>query len=255
MRTLNVPLRNLTAALALGALGIGFAPAAGATAAYNAFAAFDLTLVSVLDDLGQDPGGWFVDAEGFVIDISSAEIGNATSDAVADVVGSPPIEMAIGQFFFHLSAADGMAVDGESNSHALTDLGITIENDSGGNLTFNFDWTAAADAEASAMFSWEEAYASALVEVFDDNGDVDVLLGALVGPLYGPDQDLISLDDSGSFAMMLADGEFNFITAYVDTDGYATADPGAGAIPAPTSLLLLALGLIGLGVARRRQSH
>ena len=47
-----------------------------------------------------------------------------------------------------------MAVDGESNSQR-SDLGITIENDSGGNLTFKLDWTAP-NAEQD-MFSWEEA--------------------------------------------------------------------------------------------------
>jgi hypothetical protein len=54
---------------------------------------------------------------------------------------------------------------------------------------------------------------------------------------------------SGTINMLLADGEINFVTGYIDTFGEASAVPVAAAV------WLFGSGLLGLvGIARRKKA-
>jgi len=237
-------LHTLTAALTLGTLSIGFAPAAMAVSTYDATASFSLTLSDVTDMAGATvTSGWIVEAFGDDFGgIDTFESGDASASGTTSVI-DPAVSLNILDWITQTSTASGTATNGDSWTDALTDLEIFVENFSGQALTFSFDY----DITAIATATGDEAQANATVDMLDDLGFVDILAIAAADAMFGP----ASADDSqmGSFAFTLLDGEFNVISGVVDSFGSASA------VPVPAAVWLFGSGLLGLvGIARRKQA-
>jgi hypothetical protein len=238
MKLLKFDLQTFTAAIALGALSVGFAPAASAISTYDALAEFTLTLTSVTDVTGAPVAdGWDVTALGK--DFGGAdltEIGDATATGSVSVV-SPSVSLGIEDSIIQSSTSSGTAIDGTAATDALTDLDISVDNFSGQALTFSFDWSVVLEASATG-----DALANASVDFLDDLGYVDIL-----EIVTDKSQDI---NTGGSFMFTLLNAESNPIAGFVDTFGEATA-----VIPVPAAVWLFGSGLLGLvGVARRRQA-
>jgi hypothetical protein len=236
MKLLKFDFRTFIAAIALGALGMGFAPAASAISTYDALAEFTLTLTNVTDATGAEvTSGWGVTAFGDgVVDLNESGVATATgSISVID----PAVSLSILDSITQSSTSSGSATDGFSSTDALTDLTISVDNFSGQVLTFSFDWNVVLQASATG-----DADAEASVDFLDDVGAVDIL--------YIVNDRTADLITGGSFAFELASAEFNDIAGFVDTTGTATA-----VIPVPAAVWLFGSGLLGLvGIARRKQA-
>ena len=236
--------RTLTAALTLGALSFGFAPAAMAASTYDAAASFSLTLTDVTDAGGTTvTSGWIVEAFGDDFGgIDTFESGDASASGSTSVI-DPAVSLNILDWITQTSTASGTATNGESWTDALTDLEIYVDNFSSQALTFSFEY----DIIATASATGDEATAGAAVDMLDDLGFVDILAVASADSIFG-----LAFDDasqSGSFAFTLMDGEFNTITGIVDSIGAASA------VPVPAAVWLFGSGLLGLvGIARRKQA-
>ena len=238
MKLLKFDFRTFIAAIALGALSVGFAPAASAISTYDASTEFTLTLTSVNDVTGAPAtSGWDVTALGK--DFGGAdltEIGDATATGSLSVV-SPSVSLNILDSITQTSTSSGSATDGFAATDALSDLDISVDNFSGQALTFSFEWSAVLEASATG-----DALANASVDFLDDVGAVDIL-----EIVTHNTPDIIT---GGSFSFTLLNAESNLIAGFVDTFGEATA-----VIPVPAAVWLFGSGLLGLvGVARRRQA-
>ena len=238
MKLLKFDFRTFIAAIALGALSVGFAPAASAISTYDASTEFTLTLTSVTDVTGVlVTDGWDVTAVGK--DYGGAdltEIGDATATGSLSVV-SPSVSLNILDTITQTSTSSGSATDGFAATDALSDLDISVDNFSGQALTFSFEWSAVLEASATG-----DALANASVDFLDDLGYVDIL-----EIVTDKSQDVTT---GGSFEFTLLNGESNPIAGFVDTFGEATA-----VIPVPAAVWLFGSGLLGLvGVARRKQA-
>ena len=236
-------LRTLTAALTLGTLSIGFAPAAMAVSTYDAEASFSLTLSDVTDMTGATvTSGWSVEVDGFSWGVDLFEFGDASASGTTSVI-DPAVSLNILDWITQTSTASGTATNGDSWTDALTDLNIFVDNFSGQALTFSFYY----DITAVAMAIGDEAQANATVDMLDDLGFVDILSIAAADAMFGS----ASADNSqiGSFAFTLLDGQFNTISGVVDSFGSASA------VPVPAAIWLFGSGLLGLvGIARRKQA-
>ena len=244
MNLFKSDLRTLTAALTLGTLSIGFAPAAMAVSTYDAEASFTLTLADVTDVTGATVReGWLVEA--FGDDWGGAdlfEFGDASASGTTSVI-DPAVSLNILDWITQTSTASGTATNGDSWTDALTDLEIYVENFSSQALTFSFYY----DITAVAMAIGDEAQANATVDMLDDLGFVDILSIAAADAMFGS----ASADNSqiGSFAFTLMGGEINYISGVVDSFGSASA------VPVPAAVWLFGSGLLGLvGIARRKQA-
>ncbi len=237
-------LRTLSAALTLGALSFGFAPAAMAISTYDALASFSLTLENVTDVNGnQVTTGWTVDALGDDFGgVFLDSFGDASATGEAMVV-DPAVSMNISDSILQYSTASGTATAGYAYTSALTDLAIDVANTSGQGLSFSFSYNVTLEAFTEALVAGDSALADAGVDFLDDLGAVDIL--ATVDAVDGS-TDSFALN--GIFAFDLADGGFNLITGTVDSSGEANA------VPVPAAVWLFGSGLLGLvGVARRKQ--
>ncbi len=246
MKTLfNSDLHTLTAALALGTLSIGFAPAAMAISTYDAAASFSLTLTNVTSSSGtQVTSGWIVEALGDDFGgVDLFEFGDASASGTTSVI-NPAVSLSILDGFTQTSTASGTATDGFSWTDALTDLDIYVDNSSDQALTFSFDYTIMAVATATG----DEALANATVDMLDDLGFVNILAIASADAQYGPASDDAS--QIGTFEFTLLKGEINYITGIIDSAGEA-----ASVVPVPAAVWLFGSGLLGLvGIARRKQA-
>jgi len=246
MNLFKSDLHTLTAALTLGTLSICFAPAAMAVSTYDAEASFSLTLADVTDMTGATvTSGWSVEALGDDLGgVDLFEFGDASASGTTSVI-DPAVSLSILDWITQTSTASGTATNGNSWTAALTALEIFVENISGQELTFSFDY----DITATAWATGDEAQANATVDMLDDLGFVDILAEADAEVMFGS----AFSDDSqiGSFAFTLLDGEFNNISGFVDSIGSASAS----AVPVPAAVWLFGSGLLGLvGVARRKKA-
>lgn len=232
-------LHTFAAALTLGALSVGFTPAAMA-ATYDASASFTLTLTDVTNaNFGQVTEGWSVDALGSGTPFLS-ESGDASATGTSSVAD---VSLSIDSGFTQSSSASGTATDGFSSTDTLTDLDIFVDNFSGQALTFSFDY----DFSIFASATGDEANASAAVDMLDDIGSVDILTSVSASAPFGRASD--SDSGIGTIQFTLLDGEFNVIAGFIDSTGDA-----ASVVPVPAAVWLFGSGLLGLvGVARRKQ--
>lgn len=236
MKLLKFDFRTFIAAIALGALSVGFAPAASAISTYDATAEFTLTLTSVTDVAGGlVTSGWDVTATGDGAAFLN-DSGDATATGSVSVV-SPAVSLNILDSITQTSNSSGTATDGFAATDALTDLDISVDNFSGQALTFSFEWSVVLEASATG-----DASADASVDFLDDVGAVDIL--EIVN------ENTADINTGGSFEFTLLNAESNLIAGFVDTFGEASA-----VIPVPAAVWLFGSGLLGLvGVARRRQA-
>jgi len=237
-------LYTLTTSLTLGALSLGFVPAATAASTYDATAEFAFTLTNVTDLTGtQVASGWEVIAFGSG-DVFLSDSGVATADGTISVI-DPAFSLSIGDGITQTSTSSGTASNGTALTDALTDLEISFENLLDQALRFSFDYDVNADAMTTG-----DAEALALVDMLDDLGFVDILASAdaLSGPL-ALDQSSSTIAFHGSVDFILQGGEFNLISGFVDSSGSASA------VPVPASVWLFGSGLLGLvGIARRKRA-
>ena len=236
MNLFKSDLHTLTVALTLGTLSIGFSPAAIAISTYDAAASFSLTLTDVTDSTStQVISGWDVTAFGDG-EVFLTEVGDASATGSISVI-DPAVSLSILDSIIQSSNSSGSASNGLAATVALTDLDITVDNTSGQDLTFSFDYSIMLDASTTGI-----ADASAFVDFLDDLGFVDIL--ANVDAFDGSAGNLAL---NGRFAFDLADGEFNLITGAVDSFGSAEA------VPVPAAVWLFGSGLLGLVVVARRK--
>jgi len=244
MKLLKSDFHTFSAAIALCALGMGFAPAASAISTYDAMAEFTLTLTGVTDATGaQVTSGWDVTAFGDGV-VFTNENGAASATGSVSVI-DPAVSLSILDSITQSSTSSGSASNGFAATDALTDLDISVDNFSGQALTFSFDFAAMTDAITYAIAPGE-ASASASVDMLDDLGAVDIIATAdsMNGnPATGTGNVV------GYFDFVLLDGEFNLISGFVDSFG------DAAAVPVPAAVWLFGSGLLGLvGIARRKQA-
>ena len=242
MKLLKSDFHTFSAAIALCALGMGFAPAASAISTYDAMAEFTLTLTGVTDATGaQVTSGWDVTAFGDGV-VFTNENGAASATGSVSII-DPAVSMRFLDSITQSSTSSGSASNGFAFTDALTDLDIDVDNFSGQALTFSFDFSAMTDAVTSAVFPGT-ASANATVDMLDDLGYFNILAiaDAIDGNPATGTGDLI-----GSVQFVLLDGESNLISGFVDSFGSAEA------VPVPAAVWLFGSGLIGLiGIARRK---
>lgn len=247
MNSLKPDFRKLTVAITLGALSIGFAPAANAVSTYDATAGLTLTLTSVTDAAGAPVAdGWSVFAE-YQWPSTSIE---STGDSVAYASATTNIDEGSGILFLDvldsvtlLSTSDGMATNGTATSSATNPLYMSIYGSGvqGQSLIFSFDY----DITAIALATGDDAIGSAAVSLWDYNGFIDILPEANASSI-GPISDVQST--AGSFNVVLNYGEFDQFVGYANSSGFASA------VPIPAAVWLFGSGLIGLiGIARRKK--
>ena len=240
MKFLNSVLYTSTAALTLGVLSLGFAPTAQAASTYDATASLYLTFNSVSDVNGDAvTSGWDVTAFGSGLALLS-ESGDATASGSVNVV-APEVSLDPFSFITQSSASSGTATNGFASTDALTDLDITVSNNSGQDLTFNFTFEATVDAATSGT-----AIANASVDMLDELGFVDILeIAESLNGAY-PATGFYRSD----IEFVLEGGQSNLISGFVDTFGSAEA-----VVPVPAAAWLFGSGLLGLvGVARRKKA-
>ena len=245
MKLLKADFHTFTAAIALGALSIGFAPVASAIATYDAMAEFTLTLTDVTDaNGGQVTSGWDVTASGDGA-IFFNDSGDASATGSISVI-DPAVSMSILDSITQSSTSSGSATNGFASTDALTDLDISVDNFSGQALTFSFDFSAMTDVATTTVIPGLFSEASATVDMLDDLGAVNIIADAYSmdgNPATG------SGDVIGIISFELMDGEFNLISGFVDSFGSAEA------VPVPAAVWLFGSGLLGLvGIARRKQA-
>jgi len=245
-------LRNLTVALVIGVLSLGFAPTAGAIATYDALAELSLGLTGVNNADGSPvTEGWSVLA--YESRISSFSKTDADGDASATIVPTlitVPVSLGVGDIIFQSAESFGEATDGGSLSNLLTDLGIMVDNLSNQDLTFTFDYDASTEAAVSgSVVDGDDASADAQLQLFDELGSIAISLLPFAELADGILSD--SLLDVSSFSFTLPSGESNEIGAFIDAFGDATAEAIQG-VPEPSILPLIGVGLFGMGFARKR---
>lgn len=250
MNLIQSNLYTITAAATLGIFSLSFTPPASAIAIYNAESSFSLTLENVFDSTGTILSDWSVEAKGIVVGIDLFEFEDASASGIASVVRSSPphpwVSLSLGSMITQSATASGSATDGFAWSDVFSDLDIKVQNNSTEAMTFSFSYDIVAIAEAIG----EEAYASASVDILDKNkfSYVDILAEAEADSLFGP-----SLDDasqSGIIEFELLGGEFNKISAWIDSTGEAEA----AAVPEPAITLLFGFGLLSIpGLTRIRK--
>lgn len=245
MKLLRSNFHALAATLTLGALSIGFAPAASAITTYDAMAEFTFTLTDVTDASGaRVNSGWDVTAFGsgsvFLNDGGAASATGSTS------VIDPAVSMSILDSITQSSISSGSAANGFASTDALSDLDISVDNISGQDLTFSFVFSAMIGATTTTVLPGIFSSATAYVDILDGLGFVDIAASAdsIDGnPAIGTG------DVTGIIVFELLDGQFNHISGFIDSFGQATA------VPIPAAVWLFGSGLLGLvGTARRKKA-
>lgn len=252
MQFLTRCLGKFIALFAICGLGLVFTHTANAMAIYDALADLSLELTGVNNAIGAPV------AEGWSVLVYSSRTSalsrtDADGDASATIVPTlttAPAGLSVGDSIFQSAEAYGEATNGRAISELFTDLGISVDNLSGEDLTFTFAYEVSAQVTVSGSVpDGDDASADAQLQIFDDLGSIDIALfpyAELIDDLLSD-----SMLDIGIFSFTIPTGGTNEIGAFIDALGDATAEAVQG-VPEPTILSLLGIGLFVVGYARKR---
>lgn len=260
MSTLSTWRHTGVAALSVLALSAGLALAnparAGAVSAY--FDANATVNVTLLDDL---PADVIVDYEAVVAGSNHSATG-ALSLASSTPVSAPDPATGMTRFdaTFQSHADQGEAgangpagvQTGLASADSQSDGYIYIENNSGDDVTLNFEWAIDALVQvglinpADVLSAGASAFVELLIQVSDGAMIQTIAELSLTALLGGTESD--SSDEFGEFAVGVPDGEFREISITLNSGGTSNV----GAVPVPATLALLVLGLVGVRAVRGR---
>lgn len=133
---------------------------------------------------------------------------------------------------------------------ALSNIGyIYIENsaDQDGYVTLGWEYFLEAFQGVTGQHSDADTYAFAELVLFDDFFDLDVMSQVEVS--IGGDS-ILTAEDWGEVDLFVPAFSSNVVTAMLNTE--ANAEFITAAVPAPSPLVLMAIGIAGLGCVRRR---
>lgn len=239
---------NTLAALAFCAVSMAMSPAAHAGALYESSALVQITLINITGGtLGSDVLITYRNA----VTGQDATSSGLTSFAVADPYvfpGQSPLGMEILDTLEHDHIVLGEAgyPYGTAYSSAQSEGYITMENLSFAPVDFEFEYSilASVDVNATDNAIFADAFATAIVEIFDDTFTFANLFETLNASLVTgvPGQ---NLDANGTFRVTVNGGSTNNLSVLVDTNG------GATFVPEPETLVLLIAGLLGIAVRRK----
>jgi len=245
---LTKTVRYTAAAVALGALGLGLVPTAQAVAMYRADALIQVTLTRISS--GTLGSNVFVTYENQVTGQDTISSG-PTSFAIADPYIFPDHSTQNMRVFDtleqdHIALGEAGSPFGTAYSLLQSTGYIYLENHSGAPVDFEFEYSivASVDTRVTGSPAFADAFAAAIVEIFDDTStSVDIyetLSANLATSVTGQELDL-----SGTFTITVEDGNFSNVSVFVDTYGNATY------VPEPGSVWLIGSGLALLAFRRR----
>ena len=144
--------------------------------------------------------GWSVDYDGYLFDSDALPVGDA--DASTTIVVPGIGSLGVGDTFSQSSTSKGTARNGSADSYAFTSFDITVANNSAGDLTFTFDYTALVSALVGVDAPGDDAFVYAYTDVLDTSGLIDALLYVEADALFGPLADSDTAADTISFTLL-----------------------------------------------------
>ena len=228
--------------------------ASAALIEYEGYAEIEFILVSVnhTQGNGEGPGSGLINnailSAGSISETNVVTSGSGTAAVENNLISS--IDWTIDSNLQY-SSSTGKAglTTGSSDAFSDTDFSIAVTNKSGAALAFEFSYAAYVSAEL--IFGGPLGVSDdggAYGEIFmADSYNEKLLFASAEAYVGGPESDSEFVDDTLIFT--LQDGESNTIFGTVYSEGYAEAV----AVPEPSTLYLLSMGLLGLAGVNRRQ--
>jgi hypothetical protein len=237
------PARRVLAPLALSAALLALPGLASAGAVTSA------TAIALFERVDFDPNITVTYEFATADTVSSA---STSGNAIASALQTPDTNIAE-ELFFQDQDVQSQA---EAYKTGRTDLGsaiaaitneayVVMENTgtSDGSVTLGWEYMLEAIQQVTGIHSFAYAYAYAEILMFDDF--FDFYLQQSVQALYDGDQ-LATAEDDGEVALFVPANGSNLLTIQLITEADAQF------IPVPTTIGLLAAGLLGMRSVRRR---
>ena len=236
--------RFMRSCLGLGvlALTLGASPAR-ATALYDVLTSGTLTIEAIT---GGDLSELLIEGQSSVFDTDALESGEALAEADGVTLPEELTEFGVGDSIDVLALASGEAGPGagSADSFFFGDGFLDIFNQSTSatfTIDFLFDYTLSALALVDDPVA-EFAFGLSALSLIADSVD-DVLVDEIVEANTDFALSGGTVSDVLSFSLMVAPGESDLLTLTADADGSAVSE-GVAAVPAPSALALMALGLV-----------